>query len=128
MDQSTVMQAIQQSWNRETAAEPQNWTAQNPAKGHCDVSSFVAWEHLGGELVLGEVFIDGERSEYHYWNRIDGEDLDLTESQFSGIEDVQETSVLTTDFLLENRQAMRPELMARIDQFRSLVDANLAGS
>ena len=124
-----VASAIEASWSLETSATPDEWTASNPAMGQCEVSSFVAWEFLGGDLVQGEVYVDGEFREYHYWNRIDGVDLDLTSSQFTGFERIVETRTLTSAFLTANRSKMRrPELKARIDLFRQLVERQLRGS
>ncbi|AKG46866.1 hypothetical protein SXIM_54820 [Streptomyces xiamenensis] len=38
---------------------------------------------LGGELVRGEVRVNGERTDYHWWNRLGmGVDIDLTREQF----------------------------------------------
>ncbi|WIM93644.1 hypothetical protein ACTOB_005629 [Actinoplanes oblitus] len=40
-------------------------------------------ELLGGELVLGEVFVGAEKVGHHYWNRLpDGRDVDFTADQF----------------------------------------------
>ena len=89
-DRPEVIRAIRASWSRETSADPDHWTVENPAKGHCDVSSFVAWEQLGGDLVLAQAFANGELQEHHYWNRIAGEDLDLTREQFEDDVEVRE--------------------------------------
>lgn len=124
-DRASVIDAIEASWSQQTSGTPDDWSAANPAKGHCDVSSFVAWEHLGGELVLGQVHVDGAFQEHHYWNRIDGVDLDLTRSQFSGDETITEHSVLDSDDLAANQASMRPELRARIAEFRAAVTAAL---
>lgn len=126
VDRATIVEAIEASWSRETCGNPDDWTADNPALGHCDVSSFVAWEHLGGKLVLGQVFVDGDFQEHHYWNRFDDTDLDLTRSQFTGRETIEEKAVHTAQFLADNRAAMNPELQARIARFRERVEGHLA--
>ncbi len=39
---------------------------------------------LGGELIRGEVHVDGERVDYHWWNRLGmGLEIDLTREQFA---------------------------------------------
>lgn len=124
-DISVVIDAIEASWCAETCPEPDKWSLGNPAYGQCEVSSFVAWEHLGGELVLGKVHLDGEFVEHHYWNRIDGTDIDLTRRQFKNGETITEEAVLAPDFITANRTSMRPEVSARIDRFGELVAAQL---
>lgn len=125
MGRSDVVEAIRASWSRRSSAEPDKWTSDNPAKGQCEVSSFVFWEHVGGDLVLAKVLIDGEMSEYHYWNRVDGHDIDLTASQFDGTEEIVELSVLTSEEIDRRKSGMRPELAARIDALRSGVAQRL---
>jgi hypothetical protein len=59
------------------------WTADNPAWGHCDVTALVVNDILGGDLMVGEVHVDGERHGYHWWNRLaTGVEIDLTRDQF----------------------------------------------
>lgn len=125
---NVIIEAVQQSWAKETSGVPDLWQQDNPAMGHCDVSSFVAWEHLGGDLVLGEVHRNGEFQEHHYWNRIDGTDLDLTGSQFRNGEVVTEKQVLTEAFLRANQDSMRPDLKVRISAFRHAVGLQLAAA
>ena len=45
---------------------------------------------LGGELLCAEVHRNGKKFGYHWWNRIDGAEVDFTRDQFSGDEIVQE--------------------------------------
>ncbi len=38
---------------------------------------------LGGELIRGEVQVNGQRRDYHWWNRVGlGVEIDLTREQF----------------------------------------------
>lgn len=123
-----VVAAIVASWSSESSASPDEWSIDNPAKGQCEVSSFVAWELLGGELVLGHVHAGADFQEYHYWNRIDGADLDLTRRQFVNGETITEVDTLTSSFIEANRAEMRPELAQRIDVLRASVAGRLGGS
>ena len=112
-DREAVIAAIRANWGEDTCT-PGQFSAAVPEKGQCDVSSFVAWRYLGGDLVLAKVFVDGVESEHHYWNRIDGEDLDLTRSQFTGEEDIHEVAVHPSSMLAERMPTMRPELLERV--------------
>ncbi|MET3988273.1 alpha/beta hydrolase [Streptomyces sp. PvR034] len=59
------------------------WTADNPAWGHCDITALVVQDLVGGDLMVGEVFLDGRQEGYHCWNRLAGGiRVDLTREQF----------------------------------------------
>ena len=107
---------------------PNEWTPENPAKGQCDVSSFIAWEYLGGDRVLGKVFINGEQIEHHYWDRIGGEDFDLTLVQFTGTKDIQEFTVVNDDYLRNKPTTMKSEVAAQLDRLRGAVGQQLKPS
>lgn len=125
-DRERVFQAIRDSWSPETCGEPERFSPANPSWQQCDASAFVAWEYLGGDLVLGKVFVDGDQTEHHYWNRIDGEDHDLTRDQFRNDERVVEANVVPNDYLKENMGTMKPEVLERIGTMRGKVAQKLA--
>jgi hypothetical protein len=83
---SALEAALRRSWSLETCApedRPQ-WSPANPARGQCGVTALVLHDHLGGELVLGEVHVDGVRVDHHWWNALPGgEQVDLTHEQFA---------------------------------------------
>jgi hypothetical protein len=65
-------------WSRDTSAQPDEWTAQNPALGQCAVTALIVQDVCGGDLLRSTV--DGIS---HYWNRLpSGAELDLTFEQF----------------------------------------------
>lgn len=60
-----------------------DWRPDNPSRGQCGVTALIVQELLGGDLILGEVLVDGVKVGYHYWNRLpDGSHADLTADQF----------------------------------------------
>jgi len=124
-DTDQILQAIRDSWCAQTCGDPAGWSADNPSWQQCDVSAFVAWEHLGGDLVLGKVFLDGAETEHHYWNRVDGRDIDLTRAQFVDGQEVREVDVVTDASLREHADSIRPELLDRIAIMRDRVAARL---
>jgi hypothetical protein len=80
-----VERAVRASWSAETCdpAAVGEWRPDNPALGQCGVTAFVVQDLFGGDLVLGEVHVDGRKVENHYWNRFGlGLDVDLTREQF----------------------------------------------
>ncbi|WP_406430223.1 hypothetical protein OHB00_00840 [Streptomyces sp. NBC_00631] len=58
-----------------------------PTLGLSTITSFprtsVTSYLLGGELIRGEVQVNGRRRDYHWWNRVGlGVEIDLTREQF----------------------------------------------
>lgn len=81
--------ALRQSWGPDTCApeDQADWRPDNPARGQCITTVLVVHDERGGELVRGDVHLDGEHVDYHWWNRLpDGTEVDLTREQFSAHE------------------------------------------
>jgi hypothetical protein len=70
------------AWSADTSSEPQAWTAANPAWGQCAVTACLVEDLVGGEVVWAEAKLPDGRRISHYFNRIDGKELDLTFEQF----------------------------------------------
>jgi hypothetical protein len=85
LTQRTLKPMVRAAWGRDTC-DPHDladWTPENPSRGQCGVTALVVQELLGGDLVLGEVFVAGAKVGHHYWNRLPGGDhLDFTADQF----------------------------------------------
>jgi hypothetical protein len=87
-------QAIRQSWSPDTVDPDDGWSADNPARGHCDVTALVVQDLVGGELMASDVFLDGDRIMAHMWNRLSsGIEVDLTREQFQNGEVLGEPTV-----------------------------------
>jgi hypothetical protein len=77
--------AIRASWSLDTCdpVDRPDWHQDNPARGQCGVTALVLNDLLGGDLVLGEVQVVGQRTGLHWWNRFGGGlEVDLTREQF----------------------------------------------
>lgn len=86
-----VERAVRMSWGADTCdpADRPDWHSGNPARGQCGVTALVLHDLFGGELVLGEVRVAGERTGSHYWNRFGtGLEVDLTRDQFRADEEI----------------------------------------
>ncbi|MGH1482393.1 MAG: YunG family protein [Geminicoccales bacterium] len=74
-EEDRVREALEGAWSAETAIQ---WSAENPANGQCNVTAAVIHDLFGGDIL---------RTRYpefwHYYNRIAGKRIDLTDSQFS---------------------------------------------
>ena len=76
---------LRAAWGPDTCYpdSSEDWRPDNPARDQCGMTALVVQDLLGGELILGEVHVDGTKVGNHYWNRIpDGTELDLTAEQF----------------------------------------------
>lgn len=69
------------AWCAQTSSDPA-WTPANPALGQCAVTALVVQDQFGGELLRSLVHLPDGQQVSHYFNRIDGEDVDLTRGQF----------------------------------------------
>jgi hypothetical protein len=70
-----VLNVLFKVWSIESSSK---WTPQNPARGQCGVTALVVNDLFGGEILKTRV-----SEGWHFYNRINGERYDLTESQFS---------------------------------------------
>lgn len=92
-----IERAIRESWSLDTCASNvrPRWHAGNPARGQCGVTALVINDLLGGHLVRGEVHVNGQRTEFHWWNRFgENTDIDLTREQFTAEEVVTSGTVI----------------------------------
>ena len=72
---SALLAKLQSAWSTETGSK---WRPDNPACGQCSVTALVAQDLLGGDII--KTAVEGQ---WHFYNRVEGQRLDLTESQFS---------------------------------------------
>ena len=79
---SNLELALRNSWNRETSADPKNWSEKNPSFGQCAVTALVVQDYLGGDIVNSLVDLGNQKTESHYFNLINGQEVDLTREQF----------------------------------------------
>ena len=80
-----LQRLLRKCWMKETSADPNGWTPENPAWGQCAVTSLVVQDLMGGELTRASLEdVQGfEFMRSHYWNTLpDGEQKDLSKSQF----------------------------------------------
>ena len=105
--------ALQKSWSRETSSLPEHWSPENPAVGQCAISSLIVNDYLGGKIVWAEVTMPDRQTSSHYFNLIDGQEIDLTRSQFpagsiipAGV-DKQKGFASTRDYMLSSDNTTR---------------------
>lgn len=77
--------ALRASWGADTCVpeDRASWSQRNPARGQCITTVLVVHDLVGGELVRGDVHVDGQQVDFHWWNRLpDSTEVDLTREQF----------------------------------------------
>lgn len=98
MNQDSLVKALQKSWSRETSYSPDSWTSDNPALGQCAVSALVANDYLGGEIIWSDAVLPSGEKISHYFNLINGQEIDLTRSQFPEGTVIPQGQAKTKDF------------------------------
>ncbi|MEV7400401.1 hypothetical protein AB0N93_08345 [Streptomyces sp. NPDC091267] len=114
--------AVRSSWGADTTTPEYrpHWTPDNPARDQCGVTALVLHDLLGGELVRGEVRVEGVRTDYHWWNRLGpGTEIDLTREQFAPEEAVSGGTVIARPQeivrLREEYELLRDRVLEQLD-------------
>ncbi len=76
-DEAQLRSVLARAWSLETAKQ---WTPDTPAAGQCNVTTVVVHDLFGGDIL--KTSLPGYDVD-HFYNRIDGVVVDLTEGQFS---------------------------------------------
>ncbi|WP_327241734.1 YunG family protein [Streptomyces sp. NBC_01320] len=131
-----IERAVRSSWSAETCTPEfrSRWTKDNPARDQCGVTAMVLNDLLGGELIRGEVHVNGERVDYHWWNRLGmGIEIDLTREQFGPDESVTGGIVIprppVTEWrrLREEYELLRDRVMEKLNPRRTTASAAASG-
>ncbi len=93
---------LRKSWTKETSADADRWTKDNPAWGQCAITALVIQDFFGGELLRGEVMMQEGPNISHYWNKLpDNSEHDFTVEQFpSGYGRILETGIRDRKYVL----------------------------
>ncbi|MDQ0985307.1 hypothetical protein [Streptomyces sp. V2I9] len=118
-----IEQAVRSSWSAETCTPEyrDRWSPDHPARDQCGVTAMVLNDLLGGELIRGEVHVDGVRTDFHWWNRLGrGVEIDLTREQFG-----PEETVVGGDVIVRPPAAEWKRLRAEYELLRDRVTEKL---
>jgi hypothetical protein len=96
-----VERAIQSSWGADTSFAKADYLARVPgraSRGQCGATALVVQDFFGGELLIADLFINGQLDGVHYWNRLpSGIELDLTRDQLEPDEAVVNIRVVAAE-------------------------------
>jgi len=73
---------FEECWSVESSSK---WEEGNPSKGQCSVTALVVHDHFGGNILKTNV-----NGQWHSYNIIDNQVLDLTSRQFNTPIDYQD--------------------------------------
>lgn len=76
-DLASFRAELERCWCAETSFWPREWTSARPSVGQCAVTALVVHDRFGGEI-----YRTINQGLMHYWNRVDGVEVDLTRDQF----------------------------------------------
>jgi hypothetical protein len=77
-----LRQRLERAWSAATTSDPENWTPANPAWGQCAVTACAVQDEIGGDVVWAEAQLPDGRRVSHYFNSVDGDEIDMTRAQF----------------------------------------------
>lgn len=72
-----LYRAVARVWSADTSSPTGAWSSSNPAQNHCSITSLVAQDCFGGEILCTQT-----SGGTHFYNSIDGVKWDLTVGQF----------------------------------------------
>ncbi len=99
-----LLEKLRSAWSTETGGK---WRPDNPACGQCSVTALVAQDVLGGDILKTSV-----EGQWHFYNRVAGQRLDLTESQFEQPLEYQDLPSNRAE-ALEDTSARKYEILKR---------------
>jgi len=100
--QSRLMDA----WSLESSSL---WCADIPARGQCNPTALVVQDLIGGELLKTPT-----PQGLHYYNRIDGQRLDFTASQFASPPDYKDLPATRYEIMANTSSAQIKALRLRL--------------
>lgn len=105
-----LREQLEKAWSINTTFSPEKWSTKNRAVGQCAVSALLLAEAFGGQCVIiaGDIQLPSGEVERHYWNNIEGIDVDLTWRQFPEGSRIVPGSIKITkkEHLTDNEQFM----------------------
>jgi hypothetical protein len=109
--------ALEKAWSKDTSADPEHWSLENPAWGQCAVTALLVQDLFGGDLRRAVI-----KGISHYWNILSsGELVDLTIQQFGELSEGRpEGEPRTREYALSGQDVERRYLALKRRVFNRL--------
>ncbi len=105
---------------KDTSADPDGWTPQNPLWGHCAIASLLAQDYFGGTLLRGS--LEGVEKyahlKSHFWNDLPDGEVDFTAEQYPNLK----FSDLSKEARERDRVLRRPENEQRYELLKARLE------
>ncbi len=82
MEIKELEEILEKCWEKETSFDPVNCNSSNIRWGQCAATSLIVNDYFRGEIVCAKAKLPDNREISHYFNHIEGQEVDLTRSQF----------------------------------------------
>ena len=79
---SNLEMALTDAYSKDTSSDSTNWSPENPAMGQCAVTALIVNDYFNGKIVWANALLPDGKNISHYFNNIDGIEIDLTRKQF----------------------------------------------
>ena len=99
-----LREKLRSAWSTETSSK---WRPDNLACGQCSVTALVLQDLLGGDILKTSV-----EGQWHFYNSVDGQRLDLTDTQFEQPLEYQDLPSNRSE-ALEDTSAQQYEILKR---------------
>lgn len=121
-----LSEALQASWDADTAYNPEQWSQENKARGQCVVSSLIVQDYFGGDLIRYEINED-QLHETHYMNQLsDGTVIDTTASQYTSPANMKRKPIDTSEFAsIRDKRLADKSTAARYETLKRRVERRL---
>lgn len=88
MNKEDFIKTLRSVATKDTSADPEGWTAENPLWGHCAVASLLAQDYFGGELMRGALDDSPKYAHLrsHFWNSLPEGEVDFTTEQYPDLQ------------------------------------------
>lgn len=117
-----LFKTLRSSWDARSAYSSNDWTAENPARGQCAVSSLIVQDYFGGEIMRYQATHPSGKTEKHYANLIEGTLVDTTRSQFPPSTKLEESPPDLGQFkTMRERMLSDPDTARRYEYLKSKV-------
>jgi hypothetical protein len=125
MKLSELEKALKASWNIDTS---QSYLPERPSSGQCAVTALVIQDYFGGEIVRTHAMLPNGKLESHYFNRINGEDIDLTKGQFPTGTIIKKGSDTINGSTIREYALSFPDTVKRYNTLKERVEEFLNGA
>lgn len=108
INKESIIEILSKAWSLDSSSK---WTINNPAKGQCGVTALVINDLFGG-MILKTELVEG----WHFYNQINNQRYDFTESQFKSEILYQDIPSNREEAILDTNQQQYDYLRQKVNE------------